>query len=192
MRIAILVAAAISLAGCSSTLKPATIDASTGYIPTQSRISKGGVEIEEPFNAKYLSLLYVKTDSKSDKFNDFFLKTFKAMGKFKQVLSKDEMESLIISRGLSGQVGNISDLIGLHNAAGALGPFLIVEPTAEYQGGYNFTASLKVTDAETGRVVLKLTNTATNWAGLDQPLFYPLFNGFLSWTNEAQIETESR
>ncbi len=180
---------AMLLGGCSTTLKPATLNAS-GTFQTSSKISRGGIEVQEPFNPKYQVLLYVKTDSKSDKFNDFYVRSFKSMGKFNQVLNQSELEQLIIDRGLSKQVQNVSDLIGLNNASVALGPFLVVEPTVDWLGGYNYVASLKVTDAQTGHVVLKLTNKAFNWAGLDQPLFYPLFNGFLSWTKGEPIPTE--
>jgi hypothetical protein len=188
--IAGLIGAAMLLGACSTTLKPATINPNTGYFPTASKISRGGVETQEPFDAKYLALLYVKTDSKSEKFNDFYVRTFKSMNKFNQVLTQGELEQLIIDRGLSKQIGNISDRIGLINASGALGPFIVVEPTVEWTGGYNYVSSLIVTDAQTGRVVLKLTNKAFNWAGLDEPLFYPLFNGFLSWTKNEPIQTE--
>ena len=31
--------------------------------------------------------------------------------------------------------------------------------------------------------------TAFNWAGLDDPLFFPLFNAFLEWTKGEKIRT---
>lgn len=190
MRYWIVIVAAILLAGCSSTLRPASLDPKTGYIATPSSISHGGVEKIEKFEPKYLQLLYVKTDSKSNKLNDFYIRSFKNMGKFQQVLGKDELEAMVIQRGLAEKVQNISDLIGLKNLSNVIGPFLVVEPNAEFKGHYTFDASLKVTDAESGTVVLQLKNTAFNWAGLDEPLFYPLFNGFLDWTNGHEIVTE--
>jgi len=70
-------AAALALASCSSTLKPGTLDPQTGQFSTYSHISAGGVEKEEKFNNKYLTLLYVKTDSPSDTLNSFYLESFK-------------------------------------------------------------------------------------------------------------------
>ena len=185
------IGAVVVLAGCSSTLKPGSLDPKTGYFPTQSGISPGGVLTAEKFDPKYLRMLYVKTDSKSDKLNAFYIDSFKNMGRFQQVVGKDELEALVLQRGLADKVQNISDLIGLKNLSNVIGPFLVVEPTAEYKGGYNFTAALKTTDAETGTVVLQLRNNAFNWAGLDEPLFYPLFNGFLDWTNSREILTKN-
>ena len=68
---------------------------------------------------------------------------------------------------------------------------MVVEPHLEWAGGYEYTASLKVHDPETGQYVLVLENEATNWSGLDQPLFYPLFNAFLQWTRGEEILTAS-
>jgi hypothetical protein len=175
------------LAGCSSTLKPASPDPKTGHFPTISGISPGGVQKAEKFDPKYLQMLYVKTDSKSDRLNTFYLQTFTNMGRFQKVVGKDELEGLVIQRGLADKVQNISDMIGLKNLSNVIGPFLVVEPTAEYKGGYNYGAALKTTDAETGIVVLLVKNSAINWAGLDEPLFYPLFNVFLDWTSGQEV-----
>jgi len=180
----------LALSACSSTLKPANLDIKTGSFQTQSKISKDGIQKETPFDDKYLSLLYVKTDGKNERFNDFFITTFKNMNRFKNVYDKSDLEKLVIQRGLTGRVQNVSDLIGLKNLSDEIGPLLVVEPTVEFLGAYTFTASFKVTNAQTGEDVLVVKNKAINWGGLDQPLFYPLFNAFLAWTNHQPIATE--
>jgi len=180
----------LSLAACSSTLKPAAPNPATGYFNTASKISKGGVEKESPFDPKYLNILYVKTDVKSEKLNDFYVKTFKNISKFQHVYEKSDLEALVIQQGLVDKVTSVSDLIGLKHLSDAIGPILVVEPLAEHEAGYNFSASLRVVDAQTGQEVLVLKNKAFNWAGLDEPLFYPLFNGFVDWTNGRPIVTE--
>jgi hypothetical protein len=190
MRKILLLIAALSLTACSSTLKPAAPNAATGYFATDFRISKGGVVTEEPFDSKYLGILYVKTDSKSDKLNDFYLKTFRNMNKFGKIYDRGELETLVIQQNLADKVPNISDLIGIKHLSDAIGPILVVEPVAQFEGGYRFSASLRAVDAQTGKEVLLLKNRAFNWSGLDQPLFYPLFNGFLDWTNGRPISSE--
>ena len=60
-RLVLLVLCVLSVVGCSSTLKPATLDAG-GRFATASRISAEGVKIAKPFDAKFKPLLYVKID----------------------------------------------------------------------------------------------------------------------------------
>jgi hypothetical protein len=187
MRNVMVVVAALALASCSSTFKPGTLDTQTGHFSTDSHLAPNAVEKEEKFDDKYLPLLYVKTDVKSDRLNSFYIDSFKNMHRFQQVLGKDDMEALVINRGLSSKVQNVSDLIGLKNLSGEIGPFLVVEPLAEQKSRYGFDASLKAIDAESGQTVLELRNSAFNWSGLDKPLFYPLFNAFLDWTHGQDL-----
>jgi hypothetical protein len=175
------------LGACSSTFQPAHLDPTTGRFAGDARVDT--VETQAPFDARYSKMLYVMTDSKIDSFNDFFIQSFTSMGSFTTVIGKDKIEALVIQKNLTDKVPSVSDLVGLNRLAKEIGPFLVVEPTVVFLGGYRFQASLKVTDASTGGVVLKITNAATNWAGLDKPLFYPLFNAFLDWTKGRPILT---
>ena len=181
---------AFGLIGCSTTLKPTTLNAD-GYFETGSKLKPQEVIVESDFKPEYKKLAYVKTDEKNTKLNEFYLQTFKNMNVFDQVLSKDEMESLVIERGLTESVSNISDKIGLNSLHKSMGDFLVVEPYAEHVQGYNFKGVLKAYDPSTGKDVLHLENSAFNWAGLDKPLFFPLFNGFLDWANQRPISTKA-
>jgi len=178
---------ALLLGACSSTFQPAHVDPTTGRFATQDPIDK--VETESPFESRYASMLYVMTDTKIESFNEFFIQSFTSMGSFNSVVGKDKLETLVIQKNLSDKVPGVSDMVGLNRLSKEIGPFLVVEPSVVFLGGYRFEASLKVTDASTGNVVLKITNAATNWAGLDKPLFYPLFNAFLDWTKGRPILT---
>ena len=178
---------ALLLSACSSTFQPAHLDPATGRFAAQEPIDK--VETQLPFETRYANMLYVMTDTKIESFNEFFIQSFTSMGSFNSVLGKDKLETLVIQKNLSDKVPGVSDLVGLNRLSKEIGPFLVVEPSVVFLGGYRFEASLKVTDASTGNVVLKVTNAATNWAGLDKPLFYPLFNAFLDWTKGRPILT---
>ena len=100
------------------------------------------------------------------------------------------MEQMVFSKNLSDEVSSVSDRIGLHNLQKHIGNFLIIEPYVEWKGGYSFFSSLKAFDAHTGEIVLHLENTAFNWSGLDQPLFFPLLNGLVQWIENQPIPEE--
>lgn len=188
-----LVSALLLLGGCSTTLKPTTLDPKTGYFPTTSKLPPDGVKEQKPYDAaRYTKMLYVKTDEKNNEYNTFFLNSFKNMNTFEKVADKKDLEALVIEKQLTDKVSNVSDMIGLNNLQKQIGPFLVVEPYVEWKGGYNFEASLKAIDPETGATALHLHNTAFNWSGLDGPLFFPLMNGFMEWTQGKTISTANR
>jgi hypothetical protein len=185
MRFAIIACLALLTAACSSTFEKPRLDRATGRFQSNSPVDVA--EVGAPFGPQYADMVYVMTDSKVEKFNGFFVAAVEQTGSFKSVLDKDALEALVIQKDLADKVPSVSDLVGLNRLSKETGPFLVIEPTVLYLGAFRFQATLKATDASTGRVVLKLQNTATNWAGLDNPLFYPLFNALLDWTKGRQI-----
>ena len=189
LRYLVFLSLVISVTGCSSTMKAVKLNDS-GYFPTSNTIEQDDVKVEEKFDAKYRAMLYVKTDEKSIDYNKFFIQSFVNMDVFELVLDKEGIENLVIEKGLVDKVTSVSDKIGLYHLQKEIGIFLVVEPYAEYVGGYDYRAELKAYDPETGKLLLHLTNAAFNWAGLDKPLFYPLFNAFLDWTRNKTIASD--
>jgi hypothetical protein len=147
--------------------------------------------VAEAFKPEYKGMIYVKTDEKDETLNSFYLETFKNMKVFDQVMNKADMENLVIEKKLTDKISSVSDKIGLHSLGKEIGAFLVVEPYVEWKGGYDFIANLKAYDSENGKDVLVLENKAFNWAGLDKPLFYPLFNAFLEWVRGDRITTKA-
>jgi hypothetical protein len=176
------------LGACATTLKPTPLG-KAGYFETDAKIVSDGVKLKEDFKPEYRQMIYVKTDNKNERFNTFYLESFENMGQFEKVLAKEDIESLVFEKNLANKVLNVSDRVGLHNLQKRIGPFLVVEPNVEWLEGYLYRASIKAYDPKTGKEVLMLEHEAFNWAGLDQPLFYPLFNAFLQWARGEEIET---
>ena len=181
----------LGLWGCSTTLKATQLD-DKGYFPTWTRIAEDEIKVKEPFEPKYRALLYVKTDKKSEKYNDFFIQSFKNMNVFDDVLGKEGIENLVFELGLADKIPSISDKLGFYNLQKHIGSFLVVEPTTWWDGGHNYSAEFKTIDPETGKVVLHIEKEAFNFAGLDKPLFYPLFNAFLEWCQGKSISTRKK
>ncbi len=90
-------------------------------------------------------MVYVKVNAErpSAQFVDFFVDGVKETHAFKQVLTKDDLQTLIIERNLGSKVPTVSDLVSLNNLSKEIGPFLIVEPDAIWQGGYYYKAQSK-------------------------------------------------
>jgi hypothetical protein len=183
-----LILISLLLGACSTTLKPPTLGKS-GHFETNKIIAPSSIKVKKAFRPEYRRMIYVKTDEKNERFNAFFLESFRNMGQFEKVLSKEEMEKLVFDKNLTDKVLSISDKVGLHNLQKEIGPFLVVEPYADWLGGYIFMARLKAYDPKTGKDILVLENEAFNWSGLDKPLFYPLLNAFLQWSRGEAIQT---
>lgn len=168
--------------GCSSTMKAVKPDAETGYFPTDKALTAEEVLVNERFDlSPYRRMVYVQVGEKSETYETFIVDTITNIGYFEKVLNKQGFEQELIASGKSDEVTNISDLIGLRGASKAYGPFLVVSTDIEWLGGYDYVASIKAIDPVTGRTVYHAKRKAFNWAGLDKPLFYPLFNGLLGW-----------
>jgi hypothetical protein len=176
------------MASCSSTLKATKLNDS-GYYPTSWKIREDDIKVQEPFDTKYCSLLVVMTEEYFEQLDEFFVQSFVNMEVFDVVLNKEGVESLVFDKGLAGDVTSVSDMIGLYNLQTHIGCFLVVDPAVTFEGGFDYSAELRAIDPETGKVVFHVKHKTANWSGLDKPLFYPLFNAFIDWTQNRPIST---
>lgn len=193
VRFAVALLLAGLLAGCNTTLQVEKPDATSGLYSTHTALKAADVRVEEKFDPAYTQMVYLKIDAETpnQRFVDFFVAALKDMHVFKKVVTKDDLQAIVIGRNLGSKVPNVSDLVGLNNLSKEIGPFLIVEPNAVFKGGYNFEGTLKAIDASTGKTVLLIDTTAFNMAGLDDPLFHPMLNGFINWTHNQPIVPEA-
>lgn len=177
------------LAGCNTTLHVEKPDPATGLYATQTALKPADVLVEEKFDPAYTQMVYLKVDAETPnpQFVDFFVSALRDMHVFKKVATKDDLEAIVIQQNLGSKVPGLSDLVGLNNLSKEIGPFLIVEPNAVLKGGYNWRGTLKAIDARTGKTVLQIEINAFNMAGLDEPLFHPMLNGFINWTRNQPV-----
>lgn len=180
------------LAGCGTTLHVEKPDPTSGLYATHSVLKPADVRVAEKFDPAYTQMVYLKIDAETPnpRFVDFFVSALKEMHTFKKVVTKDDLQAIVIERNLGSKVPSVSDLVGLNNLSKEIGSFLIVEPNAVFRGGYNFEGTLKAIDASTGKTVLLIDTTAFNMAGLDDPLFNPMLNGFINWTRNRPVAPE--
>jgi hypothetical protein len=177
------------LAGCNTTLHVEKPDPTSGLYATHTELKPADVRVEEKFDPAYTQMVYLKINAETPnpRFVDFFMAALKDMHTFKKIVTKDDLQAIVIEHNLGSKVPSVSDLVGLNNLSKEIGPFLIVEPNAVFKGGYNFEGTLKAIDASTGKTVLLIDMTAFNMAGLDDPLFHPMLNGFINWTRNQPV-----
>lgn len=189
LRVAFALLFAGLLAGCNTTLHIEKPDPASGLYATQTTLKPADVRIEKKFDPTYTRMVYLKVDAETPnpQFVDFFVSALKDMHTFQTVTTKDDLEAIVIGRNLGSKVPSLSDLVGLNNLSKQIGPFLIVEPNAVFKGGYNWEGTLKAIDASTGQTVLLIKISAFNMAGLDEPLFHPMLNGFINWTRGQPV-----
>ena len=177
----------VTMLGCSTQFKVPMQNAS-GSFDAKEVIDE--VKVNEKVDiAKYKKLLYVRSFYYDEQYANFLVGSFRNMHIFDSVIGARELEVMIIEKGLTEKVTDISNLIGLNQFQKYYGDYLIVDFVIIKPVGWKHQGNLKVIDPSTGKVILHLYTTGVNWDGLDQPIFYPLFNGFLDWANGKPIRT---
>jgi hypothetical protein len=116
----------------------------TGYFETSMRLSSEDVNVNEPINPEFKKLLYVKIDESNERFNTFFIEMFRNMNEFESVMDKSGLETLVLENGFAGEVQSVSDRVGLNSLENKIGPFLVVEPHAEWEGSYVYSESPRI------------------------------------------------
>lgn len=169
------------LSACATTLKTTELNPQGRYT-TQTMLDASKVTVTKPFDAARHGGRALVADYKDDKtFGDFLVASVRNTKKFGTVYTEGELEKYVITSGVEG-VTDTSSLLSLNKLAKATGPLLLIKPYVEWKGGYNFSASIEAIDTETTETVFSAKQDAFNWSGLDQPLFYPLFNSLIDWT----------
>jgi hypothetical protein len=177
----------IFVGGCSTTFKVANLDSQTGRFLTRTKLGPESYLVRKNINARaFKQLLYIRgIDTRGeDKVSNFFIQSFANIGFFESVKDKVEMEKFIIAKGLADSTPNVSDLIGLNRLEKRIGKFLVADCLLKWEMGNWFTFQVIFFNPEDGQEVLHISHRAYNLAGLDDPLFYPVFNAVKDWIDE--------
>ena len=101
------------LLGCSTTLQ-FTKPNELGYFPTSYKLDIDSVKVNKPFLEKYRNMVYILNNPNYEQYNNFLAESLKATRVFSRVLTKNELESLVIQLNLSNKISNVDDLIALN------------------------------------------------------------------------------
>ncbi len=174
--------------GCGGSMKAVKTDTKTGYFPTSTELAPGDYYVKEKLAInKYKNLIYIRPlkyiDAANRKntipsqFDDFLKKSVINIMYFNSVKDKNDMISYLKDKAVSDP----SDYKELNKV---IGNFLIMQTEINRIDAFFYTMSLFVYDSATGDPVLKIFKSAKNVNGLDEPLFYPVLNGFIGWVNQ--------
>lgn len=184
----ILVFGMLMLAGCGSHMQAVKTDAKTGYFPTSVKIKPEEIYVREKIDIKkYKSLLLIlpleykdssnRKESITANFDDFFKQSVINMMYFDSVRDKREMQRYLHAKGLT----DTANYKGLQNK---IGDFLIAKASIARIGSFDYALSLKIYNPAAGNPVFSVMKMGFNKDGLDEPLFYPVFNAMLEWIND--------
>lgn len=181
IKLGVAILAFSTLSACATTLQATELNPQGRYT-TDTALDASKVTITKPFDATRHGTRVLVTDYKEDKtFGTFLITSVKNTKKFGTVYTQEDLEKYVITNNIEG-VTDTSSLLGWNKLAKATGPLLVIKPYVEFKGGYNFSATIEAIDAETTETVFSAKQDAFNWSGLDQPLFFPLFNALIDWT----------
>ncbi|WP_299569560.1 hypothetical protein [uncultured Shewanella sp.] len=171
MKKVIIILCLFVLGGCSS-LKVANVEPKSGYFPSKT---KATVVVNKPLDLDQRSSLILVGNS------DFQKKQIKNINYFKEVITFEDLEAIIVKNCLGTKVPSIKDQIGINNAAKHYKPFLWFRLVTRSSGNDEY-AQLILTDSLTLEdYFVTETHLDRIW---DQSNWYPMYNSFIDYIKE--------
>jgi len=178
------------LVSCSSYYKPPVLDSESKSFSTTSKIPSNGVLMEEPFQKRYKNIVFVYNTTGDFNFDKYITNSFKNMNIFDAVFTQYEMEQLIFNKNLQDEITSITRVSELQELYNHIGDTLVMRINKLKVREHAYQVSFEVFDAKNGKLVLHIRNYAYLWTGIDEPLYYPMFNAILEWARGDKITTE--
>lgn len=180
---------------CNKSYQVISVDPQTGYFSNKKPDPAEILKNRPLSSIDEYKIIYLRGLNACD--NHFCLNYVRGMianvNQFETIFTKAELEQFIIKNGLSGSVTNISDLVGLNQLSQKIGKFLVVDAGIEYIEQFALHQfELKVSSPVDGEMYFNAYRAEKNWAGLDEPVFYPVFNAFIDWIKISKQTAPSK
>ncbi|MBI3439003.1 MAG: hypothetical protein HY054_10245 [Proteobacteria bacterium] len=187
-RRSVLVAAPATMlaAACTTTFKPATVNAATGRYSTTTVVPASAITIREDYPVDEAKrFVFVRSNlAGMERYDSYFETSLRNLNFFEEVLRKDQFERMLVHDQHAADVPSVDGFAGLARAAQIYGRFLVIDFKIQPGAGYHVDMTMSVYDAATANEVLHVDYGITNWAGLDSTLFQPVFNVLVDWIHE--------
>ncbi len=166
---------ALALSACSS-LKIVEIDPNTGYFPTKNKatiVTKKSFDLDER-----KSLILVSN-------SEFEQKQMENIGYFDEVITFEDLESLIVKNNLGDKIPSVKDRIGINNAAKHYKPFMWFRFDTRGTGNQQYAQFILTDPLTLEDYFVTETHLDKMWVGVnDQYNWYPMFNSLIDYIKE--------
>jgi len=169
---AFIIASAFFVTACSS-LQVVEVNPDTGYFPSQkSAIVTKSVDTDLD---SFKDLVLVPN-------GDFTNNMVKNIGYFDEVITFEDLETIIIKNELTDQVSSINDRIGINKAAKAYRHFLWVRWDTRKDGAKEYQQLLLTDPVTLEDIFICETLLDYVWTGVnDQTNWYPMMNSLVDY-----------
>jgi len=162
--------------GACSSLKVVELDKETGFFPSKNKATV--VTNKATMLDKNKSLILVPN-------SEFEKNQIINIGYFDEVITHEELETLIVKNNLGDQVPSIKDRIGINNAAKYYKPFLWLRFDIRGTGNKQYAQYILTDPLTLDDIFVVETHLDYIWAGVnDQSNWYPMFNALIQYIKD--------
>ena len=161
--------------GCTR-MKIAQVDPKTGYFPSSSKATT--IKAEKVDLDSMNALILVPN-------NEFLKGQIINLSYFTEVISFDDLETLIIKNNLQDQIPSIKGKIGLNKAYKLYKPFLWFRFDSRGSGREKYAQFILTNPDTLEDIFIAEQHLDYVWAGVnDQTTWYPLFNSLIDYIKD--------
>ncbi len=177
MRLAFTLLLTLVLSACGTQLKVAEVDATGRLVSDKGTVTEASVlQSRTGSLARFNGAVYVSGGG------EYGVNQMKATRLFKDVYGYEDLQRLVVSRGLQEQVPSISEPIGLSRLAKAYRPYLWVHFKRVTKDNKPYLQLVASDPENLDELFVAEVHLDFVWAGVnDQNARYPLFNAFIAW-----------
>lgn len=181
------------LTGCGTRAEIVQRDPNTGYFLTNVKANVSLSENIDLDNHKSIILIPAKTDPTKldtpfkqwDNRDAFEYGLMKSINYFDTIIDHDELERIIVKNNLGDQVPTITGRVGLHNAAKAYKPFLLLRWENIHTTDSDKPIQLILSDPITNKDLFITQTHWRDWDGTsDQRNWYPMMNALIDYIDK--------
>lgn len=173
---------ALSIHGCA-VYGPAQLDPKTNQYGTFVEVDKAAFREYQtdvdPRGFRFI-VLTTRTNTYPARF-EFFARNALADLGLTHVLNRDELVHLVKSHPQLAELTSISDPLALARISKVAGPVMLVDFASLSDGNARRLVALRVTDAGSGRVLLRIEQNKMIWADTDTEVHLPMLNALRQW-----------